>query len=840
MIETKIDIEESFNYFKGNELANQVWTSKYSNKEKTPLCMHERMAKEFVRIENAFPNAITYDKILNYFSGFKQVIPQGSVMSLLGNKNSIGSLSNCIILGQPYDSYGGIMWIDQQLVQLSKRRCGVGINISTLRPENLSVNNAAKSTTGAISFMSRFSNSIREVAQKGRRGALMICIDLNHPDILKFVKIKQDLTQVTGANISILIPDEFMIAVENNLDYLLKYPIDLDTSDLPLTSIADYDILYEYNSGWVKKINAKLLWESIINAAYNSAEPGLIFSTRHHFYSPSSLYPQFKNVGTNPCSEIMTSANDSCRLIALNLFSCVINPYTKNSYFDYKKWYNIVYDSMRLMDDLVELEFEHINKIIKKIKSDPEPEEIKLTELRTWEKLLKTGKRTRRTGLGITALGDTLAALNLKYDSDLSLSYVKEIFKVKLESELDSTINLAIERGKFEEFDAELEDFYSNDPSTFFHTIKKEFPKQWKLMQKYGRRNISWSTIAPTGSLSILAQLDDGFFGTTSGIEPMFNTEPNICWYIRKRKVANDDSYDSIDQLGDKWKHFKIFHEGFKNWAKITHSKINLNDLNDEDLIKLVKKSPYSGSGSSEILWENRIKIQSIAQHYTTHSISSTINLTKDTPKKIVSDIYFKAWEEGLKGITIYRDSSRDGVLVSHIDNKSQFKYLDAHKRPKELQADLHTLIIKGINYGVIIGLLDNKPYEIFVMVNPNTTEKIIKGVLVKKTKGHYNFVSDDLLIEKVELEAELSEERTLTRLISALLRHGVDPIHICEQIDKCNLPIISTGKALIRVLKKYINFDELKSTCKACKSKNIKFENGCNICQDCGNGSCG
>lgn len=832
-------IEESLKYFNGNNLANQVWISKYSNNEITPEDMHKRMAKEFARIESYYPNSLKYDKILNYLTQFKQIIPQGSVMSLLGNKSTVGSLSNCIILDSPYDSYGGIMWTDQQLVQLSKRRCGVGINISTLRPENIPVNNAAKTTTGAISFMHRFSNSIREVAQRGRRGALMICIDLNHPDIYEFVKIKQDLTKVTGANISILIPDEFMVAVENNLDYILRYPIDLN-----IDSVGDIELdkLTEHNKGYVRKINAKNLWDTIITAAHSMAEPGIMFSSRHHYYSPSSLYPQFKNIGTNPCSEIMTSADDSCRLIALNIFSCVENPYTKNSIFNYRKWYQIVYDAMRLMDDLVELEFEHIYKIIKKIKSDPEPDEIKLTELRTWEKLLKTGKRTRRTGLGITALGDALAALNIKYDSKNALICAEDIFKIKLEAELDCMIDLAKERGTFNEFDANLEDYYSNDESTFFYMLKTKFPKQWKLMQKHGRRNLSWSTVAPTGSLSILAQLNSGYFGTTSGIEPMFNTEANVCWYIRKRKVSDNESYDTIDALGDKWKYFKVFHEGFRLWANINYPNIDLDLLSTEELTKLVKKSPYSGSGSSEINWKSRIKLQSIVQTYTSHSISSTINLESTTPKETVSNIYFEAWKQGLKGITVYVDLSRDGVLVSDTQKTNKFGYLDATKRPKELDADLHTLTVKGILYGVIIGIMDNNPYEIFVMINPPTNDKLVKGKLIKKNKGHYNFISNDIVIEKVELSSEHLEEQTLTRLLSALLRHGVNPIYICEQIDKCNLPVVSTGKALTRVLKKYIDNNNFKVKCKniECGSENIKFENGCNICQDCGSGSCG
>jgi ribonucleoside-diphosphate reductase alpha chain len=485
--------ETSLNYFNGNELADSVWKSKYALKhegkqiEETPHEMHLRMAKEFARIEQNYgKNALSEGAINNLFYRFGQVIPQGSVMAVLGNPHQIASLSNCIVLPKLYDSYGGIMYADQQLAQLMKRRCGVGLDISTLRPAGTAVSNAAQTSTGATSFMNRFSNTTREVAQDGRRGALMISMHINHPEAEQFALIKQDLTKITGANISLKITDEFMQCVEAKGGFAHRFPVE--------------------SNNVVRTVPAQNLWNTIVSCAHNTAEPGLIFWDRQHKYSPSSIYPEFENISTNPCSEI-AMGNDSCRLIAKNMFSCVKHPFTENAYFDFTKWYTLSYETMRLMDDLVDLELEAIAKILSKIGKDDEPQHIKSIEVQTWVQLSIVGARGRRTGAGLTALGDVLAALGLKYDSTEAIETVEQIMLTKLAGDLDSTIDMAEERGAFPAFDAALEARYAEQEDTFFYMIKNTFPQKWERMQKVGRRNISWSTVAPNGSLSLPSQI---------------------------------------------------------------------------------------------------------------------------------------------------------------------------------------------------------------------------------------------------------------------------------------------------------------------------------------------
>lgn len=535
---------ELLSYFNGNELAANVWQGKYAQQgDGTPDDMHKRMAKEFARIERKYwleepskhevedipiinklskygstREKLTQDKIYDYFKDFKYIVPQGSVMSQLGVE-SIGSLSNCFVIGQPDDSYGGIMQKDEEMVQLMKRRGGVGIDISTLRPEGTETTNAAKSSTGAVSFMHRFSNTTREVAQNGRRGALMISMDINHPDIMEFIKIKRDLTQVTGANISIKLNKEFMEAVEKDEDYLLRFPCD-SNAGYNLTEFEDfqYDTLVELHPEhtervkrgvkYVKRIKAKEYWDEIIKSAHGVAEPGLMFWDNMVEYSPDGAYPQFRPISTNPCSEIGMQPYDACRLIAVNLFNFVKNPFTDKAEFDFEKFYEVNYEAMRLSDDLVDLEIEHIDRILAKLNTDPEDVEVKYREIRLWNKVRETAMASRRTGLGFTALADTLAALGLKYDSDESLEVIEQIMKIKMESELDCTIDLAILRGTFESWDSKVE--FTNQPdiigiNNFYDFILDNFPTQAKRMMEHGRRNVSWSTVAPTGTVNKFA-----------------------------------------------------------------------------------------------------------------------------------------------------------------------------------------------------------------------------------------------------------------------------------------------------------------------------------------------
>jgi ribonucleoside-diphosphate reductase alpha chain len=845
--------EKLLEYFNGDDLAASVWKSKYAQKDEiTPDDMHWRMAKQFARIEKNFinkENQFTKDgskadlskygqerdnldanSIYILFQDFKYIIPQGSVMSQLG-ADSIGSLSNCFVIGQPEDSYGGIFQKDQEMAQLMKRRGGVGLDISTLRPEGVPTSNAAKSSTGAVSFMHRFSNTTREVAQKGRRGALMLSIDVNHPDVMEFIKIKRDLSQVTGANISIKLNDEFMQAVENDEDYILRWPCEIPV-DKSLSDSLEYNELTTYShitlkkdqSGYLKKIKAKDYWDEIIKSAHGVAEPGLMFWDNMVNYSPDGVYPQFRQVTTNPCSEIAMQPYDACRLIAVNLFSFVKNPFTDIAEFDFEHFYKINYEAMRLSDDLVELEMEHIAKIIRKIDKDPEDTETKKVERNLWEKVYKTAKASRRTGLGFTGLGDALAALGLAYDSELALNMIENIMDAKMTSELDCTIDMAITRGTFEgwNYNLELNDFYL--------MIGENFPSQAKRMMHYGRRNVSWSTVAPTGTVSLLAQ-------TTSGIEPLFMSH-----YMRRKKVNPSDEnvrVDFTDDTGDTWQEYAVLHPKFKDWLKLNDPDIPKDVYTTEFLKDWFKVSPWFGSTAPEIDWVQRVQVQSTIQKYITHSISSTINLPSDVSLEAVSEIYLESWKKGVKGITVYRDGSRSGVLVSNDSKpKNSFEYKDAVKRPKELEAHAHKSTSKGTDYHVLIGLMDSKPYEIFIDNSDNNYSS--EGVIVKEARGSYVFKNGG---DPVQIRDFMTpEQQAITRLVSMGLRHGTAIEFVVEQLQKIDGDMFSFAKSLARVLKKYIPEGVKASgvTCNSCGSENVIFEEGCHKCLDCGNSKCG
>ena len=847
--------------FNGDELATNVWKSKYAQEEETHYDqMHKRLAKEFAKVElnyqitEPFKNSdlkthkdtieklskygrirknLNEETIYNLFKDFKYIVPQGSIMSQLGSK-SIGSLSNCFVIGTPEDSYGGIFQKDEQMAQLMKRRGGVGLDISTLRPKDTLVSNAAKTTTGAVSFMHRFSNTTNEVAQNGRRGALMLSIDINHPDVMDFIKIKRDKTSVTGANISIKINNDFMKAVENDEDYILRFPCNLQTP--LLDENLEYDILTNYSDiGYVKRIKAKEYWEEIIKSAHGYAEPGIIFVDNHHNYSPDGAYPQFKGVTTNPCGEIFMQPYDACRLIALNLYSYVKNPFTKDAEFDSDKFYRITYEAMRLSDDLIDLELKHIDRIIEKISKDAT--ETSRTELELWLNIRSTAEASRRTGLGFTALGDCLAALGYKYDSEEALLFIEQMMHIKMEAELDCTIDLAILRGPFKGWDKEIEfDLIASNElvgnNQFYNFLAENLPEHADRMYKYGRRNVSWSTVAPTGTVSLLTQ-------TTSGIEPVFKA-----FYTRRKKITNEsERVDFIDDLGIKWQEFPVLHEKFKDWIHSYYTSNGIIYLGDEkELTKdriedLFKLSPWYGSEADNINWTKRVELQSIVQKYTTHSISSTINLPSDVSVEEVSNIYFEAWKQGLKGITVYRDGSRDGVLISSETNKSrdEFNYVDAVKRPKQLDAEVHMTKVGGVPHYVIVGLLNNKPYEIFI---ENKELPTGKGTLIKQSKGNYKFVKEGF--EKLVTSEMSDEQAAITRLTSTSLRHGTDIKFLVEQLNKCDGDLFSFTKGLARTLKKYIP-DGVKSTvkCNDCGSSNVIFEEGCSSCKDCGNSRC-
>ncbi len=842
---TMLDADEikkaSTKYFGGDELAASTWVNKYALRdkngnvlEKTPDDMHKRMAHEFARKEKeyaeisamngAFAQLSEYgqkreflseEKIFDLFKDFKYVIPQGSVMFGLGNKHVIASLSNCVVLPEIYDSYGGVMYTDQQLTQLFKRRCGVGIDISTLRPAGCIVNNAAGTTTGAVSFMERFSNTTREVAQNGRRGALMITIDIAHPDVEQFVTIKQDLSKITGANISVRLSDEFMDAVVNDAEYTHRFPIDSAKPEI------------------TKTVKARDLWNTVIKCAHQSAEPGLIFWDRQHKYSTSSVYPGFKNVSTNPCSEIAMQGGDSCRLIAMNLYNFVDKPFTKDASFNYEKFYEVTYESQRLMDDLVDLELESIEKILAKVNSDKEPYDIKQIEINTWKLLYEAGKKGRRTGLGFTALGDAMAALNMQFDSTEAMTEVDKIMKTKCDAEFTSSIDMAIERGSFEDFDEKIE-----NTSEFVQMLEKELPEVYSRMMKFGRRNISISTVAPTGSLSILAQ-------TSSGLEPVY-----LLSYKRRRKINPNDkdaTVDFTDKMGDKWQEFVVYHPKVKTWMDVT-GKTDITEC------------PYYGSTAPEIDWIKRVELQSLVQKYTTHSISSTINLPNDVPVDKVGEIYVEAWKHGLKGITVYRDGSRSGVLIANAEHpKPTPQILETHapKRPTELKADVIRFMNGTEKWIAVVGVLNDKPYEIFTGKAEDVFNlpSWVKDGLVIKSKGadgkkRYDFRFSDKDGYSVTIEglSRLFDKEfwNYAKLISGVLRHGMPIPQVVDLIGNLSLydESINTWKAGVeRALKKYIPNGTKSSkdrTCPQCGDDGLIYEEGCLKCTSCGHTKCG
>lgn len=864
--------DATLEYFNGDELATDVWINKYCLRdssgnlfEKTPDDMHKRLAKKFYEKEKIYENTfdenlseygkkrneLTEDKIYEYFKDFKYISPQGSIMSVLGNDKVIGSLSNCVVLPRPYDSYGGIMYSDQQLAQLFKRRCGAGIDISSLRPENSPVTNAAGTSTGAVSFMERFSNTTREVGQSGRRGALMITIDNKHPDVFDFVKIKRDLKKVTGANISIQLRDDFMGAVVKGDDYLLTFPVDMKiplgdyyddvVSNLKYNEITEIKNVYDSKDklikvGYLRLIKARELWDEIIQSAHASAEPGLIFKDRQHIYSTSSIYPNWENITTNPCSEIAMN-DDSCRLMVVNLFGCVENPFTEKAKINYEKLHEISYEAQRLIDDLVDLELDAVERIINKVEQDDEPDYIKQVELNTWKNLHKKGKEGRRTGLGFTGLGDVIAALGHPYDSEKGMQIINKIMEVKFMGEFDSSIDMAIQRGKFKDFNPEHE-----NKSEFVHMIKNEYPEIYDRMMKFGRRNISISTVAPTGSLSILTQ-------TTSGIEPLF-----MIGYKRRRKLNSNEKHITpsfIDDMGDKWIENNVLHYRVRQW-------LNVNNINNVE--KAYTDSPYVGSTAPEIDWIKRVKIQSIIQKWVTHSISSTINLPKDVSQEKVGEIYIESWKMGLKGITVYRDGSRDGVLISDSDKKEEkrlafFKETNAPKRPKRLKADIVRFQNNLEKWVAVVGILGDRPYEIFTgkLVNelsdlpPSIKECEIVKIIQEDGKKRYDIEYVDAVGERHTIyglsKIFNSEYWNYAKLISGVLRHGMPLVYVHEIVDSLDLKDdnLNTWKnGVARVIKKYIKDGErAKGTCNECGSEHLEYKESCLMCMACGNSKC-
>lgn len=846
MVEHSMNVLE---YFKRDELAASTWQNKYAAKgEVTPDDTHRRLAKEFARIEEKYnwqlkPEdklklsnygynrpQLTEESIFELFRNFRYIIPGGSVMAGCGTGELV-SLSNCFVIASPKDSYAEIMKTRSQQAQLMKRRGGVGYDLSKLRPRGASVNNAAKSSTGAASFMDVCSDITNEVAQNGRRGALMLSMSINHPDIEEFITKKQDLTKVTGANISVKVTDEFMRAVENDEDYILTFPVDSRLAPEDVQGYTEYNKLYHspYDSTLFKRVKARELWNTLMHCAWNTAEPGIMFEDAMH-NSPDGIYEEFKMVSTNPCGEIPMGPFDSCRLIHLNLSSFIDNPFTDKAAIDEEKLYEVSYEAMRLADDLVDLEIEAVDRIIKVVEKDED-----FTEFNLWSRIRETAIKGRRAGLGFTGLADAIAMLGLKYDSDKGLSEVEHIMRIMFKAQLDCQVDMAIERGSFPAWDREKELSASTIPNSWYKWLSDNYTREHINMTVHGRRNISWSTVAPTGTVSIMAQC-------SSGIEPVF-----LPFYERKRKcMSPEDRVDYTDIKGEKYTVFVVVHPNFAKWLCYSTFNGNFNSneylerLQDiEYLKKAFMESPYYGSTAPEIDWHQRIKLQGIVQKYITHSISSTVNLPKETTEEEIANIYIEAWKAGNKGQTIYRDGCREGVL-NKVEKPKVIDNRQAPKRPKELEADYYQIKVRGEQFIVLVGLLEGKPYEIFAF-RPLRPVSIPahKGKIIKVSKMHYSFDSEYIQLSDLQLANTNVEEKAATLYASMLLRHGANIEYITKTAKKVNDNITSFSSAMCRILAKYITNTEVKEVCPECGGRLVR-DNGCLHCIDCGYSRCG
>ena len=868
--------KELLEYFNGDELAASTWLNKYAKRdeqgnivEQTPADMHRRLAKEFARIEKHYDdNALPFDqekfskhyhkrkqltekRIFELFDKFKYIIPAGSVMAGLGSEKPV-SLSNCFVLPSPEDSYSSIMITRLNQAELMKRRGGVGYDLSKLRPRGAAVNNAAVTSTGAASFMDVCSDVTNEVAQQGRRGALMISMNVNHPDVEEFIEKKQDLTKVTGANVSVQVTDDFMKAVEENAQYALRWPVEakinwektneMNACDYEYNKL--YKMLYtnnehssELRQGYMKIIKAKDIWNKIIHCAWNTAEPGVLFKDRHEKFSPDGIYDKYKGVSTNPCGEIFMSGNESCRLIAINLLSFIDKPFTKDAALNVDRVYEITYEAMRLADDLVDLENEAVSRIIDIVKDDP-------YAVNVWQSILEKGQNGRRVGLEFTALSDMIAALNLKFCTEEGNKFVDKVTRLMMCACLDCQSDMALERGTFPDYDKELEtnnnikdEWGTPYLNEWFRFIYSEYPGRYENIKNNGRRNISFTTAGPTGTISLLTQ-------TSSGIEPLF-----MPYYTRRRKcVTSEDRVDYTDKMGINFTEFVVVHPQLKKWAEVNMPELlsKFDELTEKEWEEIYKQSPWYGSCAQDIDWGRRIELQGIVQrNLITHSISSTVNLPNNVSEEEVSNIYKQAWKHGLKGITVYRDGSREGVMVKKEKKKEDDKfesYVNAPKRPKTLPADFYVTRVKGQTFFVMVGLYHDKPYEIFVYkVNDDekTSYSQHRGEITKIRKGVYRFTSEYLTIDNIS--SRLNTEELATALYSSmLLRTGANLKYIIKTAQKVDDNIASFTAAMTRILKKYLKDDILEGEiCPECGGRLVR-ENGCIKCIDCGYSKCG
>ena len=828
--------QSSLNYFNGDELAARVWVNKYALKdsygnifEKNPDDMHRRLAKEISRIENRYPNPLSEDTIFEVLRDFKYIVPQGGPMTGIGNEFQIASLSNCFVIGNegPSDSYGGVMKIDQEQVQLMKRRGGVGHDLSHIRPKGSPVKNSALTSTGIVPFMERYSNSTREVAQDGRRGALMLSVSINHPDSESFIDAKMTEGKVTGANVSVKIDDEFMRAVINDEEYEQKYPV---YSDEPKNR---------------KQINARQLWNKIVHNAWKSAEPGILFWDTIIRESVPDCYADkgYRTVSTNPCGEIPLCPYDSCRLLAINLYSYVQNPFTKGAFFDFPLFKKHVAIAQRIMDDIIDLELEKIDAILDKVHEDPESEEVKGVEIRLWEKIKQKAKEGRRTGVGITAEGDMLAALGLRYGSEEAIDFAVDIQKTLAVEAYRASVHLAKDRGTFKIYDTRREE---NNP--FIKRLREADPDMYAEMVKYGRRNIACLTIAPTGTTSLMTQ-------TTSGIEPVF-----LPVYKRRRKVNPNDQnvrIDFVDESGDSYEEFIVFHHKFADWMK-ANGYDTTKRYTDEEIDELVAQSPYYKATSNDIDWVAKVRMQGQVQKWVDHSISVTVNLPSDVTEELVGNLYIEAWKSGCKGCTVYRDGSRAGVLVSNKDKKQTANPNEMPaKRPMELDADVVRFQNNKEKWIAFIGLYNGRPYEIFTGIADDEEglmlpKAVTSGKIVKhydaEGNSRYDFQFQNKRGFKTTVEG-LSykfdkEYWNYAKLISGVLRHGM-PVHqaveLVASMEFDNENINTWKNGVERALKKYIpnGTEATGEKCENCGSP-VVYQEGCLICKTCGTSKCG
>ncbi len=829
--------EASLAYFQGDDLAARVWLNKYALKdsegrifEKTPDDMHRRIAGELARIEARYPNPLSADFIFDLIRQFRYIIPQGSPMTGIGNPYQIASLSNCFVIGSEgsSDSYGGIMKMDEEQVQLMKRRGGVGHDLSHIRPKGSPVKNSALTSTGLVPFMERYSNTTREVAQDGRRGALMLSVSIAHPDAEDFIDAKLEQGKITGANVSVRINDDFMRAVEKQKSFTQQFPID---SAQPKVT---------------KEIDASALWKKIVHNAWKSAEPGILFWDTIIRESVPDCYADlgFRTVSTNPCGEIPLCPYDSCRLLAINLLSYVEQPFTAKATFDWDLLKQHVAYAQRMMDDIVDLELEKIETILDKLKQDPEDEDIKRREITLWHKIREKAVQGRRTGIGITAEGDMLAALGLRYGSDDAIGFSVEVHKTVALEAYRASVETAKERGAFEVFDAEKE---KNNP--FILRLKEADEKLYEEMQKHGRRNIALLTIAPTGTTSLMSQ-------TTSGIEPVF-----MPVYKRRRKVNPNDKnvrVDFVDEIGDSWEEYTVFHHCFKQWMEVNGYN-TMKNFTQEELDELVKKSPYYKAASNDVDYLRKVRMQGAIQKWVDHSISVTINMPNEVTEEIVAQCYMEAWKAGCKGVTVYRDGSRSGVLISN-DQKNDSSEKDSLHfpltRPAVLKADVVRFRNNKENWIAFIGLLDEKPYEIFTGLSDDDDgillpRSVQSGLIIKgreadgSSRYDFQFRSQQGYKTTIEgLSRKFNPEYwNYAKLISGTLRHGMPIEKVVDLISSLDLDeAINTWKnGVARALKRYIPDGTVSTNgvCAQCGSSNQEYAEGCLTCKDCGASKC-